>query len=81
VRKSGVVSITTFCSPRDNNTLGRSLLSLGSLESHTAQWQPSVGTPMDVPEPRTVKRIVSPGMFLIVSVLGFVFVVAVFRSK
>jgi hypothetical protein len=29
-------------------------LSRGSLEVQTAQWQPMVGTPMDVPEPSTV---------------------------
>lgn len=26
----------------------------GSFEWQTRQWQPSVGTPMEVPEPRTV---------------------------
>jgi hypothetical protein len=29
-------------------------LSRGSGDSQTAQWQASVGTPMDVPEPKTV---------------------------
>ena len=29
-------------------------LSCGSFDSQTAQWQPSVGTPIEVPEPRTV---------------------------
>jgi hypothetical protein len=36
---------------------------------------------MDVPEPKTVKRIVSAAMFLIVSVLGSVFVVAPSRCS
>src|SRR5947209_524499 len=33
---------------------GRNRLSRGSSEVHTAQWQPMVGTPTLVPEPRTV---------------------------
>jgi hypothetical protein len=37
-----------------NKIEGRVRLSCGSVESHTAQWHPSVGTPMDVPEPSTV---------------------------
>src|SRR5713226_200090 len=53
-RKSGVVSITTFWRPREINREGRSLLSWGSLDLHTRQGHPSVGTPMEVPEPRTV---------------------------
>src|SRR5712664_1926151 len=53
-RKSGVVSITTFWPPREISREGRSLLSCGSFEWHTRQGHPSVGTPMDVPEPRTV---------------------------
>src|SRR5258708_29836451 len=53
-RKAGVVSITTFCPPREISREGRSLLSCGSFEWHTRQGHPSVGTPMDVPEPRTV---------------------------
>ncbi len=35
-------------------------LSRGSLEVQTAQWQPMVGTPMDVPEPSTVNCNVVP---------------------
>ena len=31
-------------------------LSRGSLDVHTAHRQPIVGTPMEVPEPRTVNR-------------------------
>src|SRR6202521_3692977 len=56
-RKSGVVSITTFCPPRDNNREGRNLLSWGSRELQTRQWQPGDGTPMEVPEPSTVSFI------------------------
>src|SRR5579863_1586141 len=33
---------------------GRVRLSRASVDVHTAQWQPSVGTPIDVPEPRMV---------------------------
>src|ERR1700732_2568181 len=32
---------------------GRVRLSRGSADSQTAQWQASVGTPIDVPEPKT----------------------------
>src|SRR5882762_8665607 len=53
-RKSGVVSITTFWPPREISKEGRSLLSCGSFDLHTRQGHPSVGTPMDVPEPSTV---------------------------
>src|ERR1700674_2000727 len=53
-RKSGVVSMTTFWPLREIRRDGRKRLSCGSLELHTRQWQPSVGTPMDVPEPSTV---------------------------
>src|ERR1700676_3453505 len=56
-RKSGVVSITTFCPPRDSNREGRNLLSWKSREVHTPQWQPGDGTPMEVPEPSTVSFI------------------------
>src|SRR5437868_1506003 len=55
-RKSGVVSITTCCPFRERRTEVRMRLSRGSLEVHTAQRQPMVGTPMEVPEPRTVRR-------------------------
>src|SRR5260370_12747827 len=53
-RKAGVVSINTLCPPREINREGRSLLSCGSLDLQTRQGHPSVGTPMDVPEPSTV---------------------------
>src|SRR6266568_87857 len=53
-RKSGVVSMTTFCPLRESSIEGRNRLSRGSFERHTRHVQPSVGTPMDVPEPRTV---------------------------
>ena len=33
---------------------GRSRLSRGSVDVQTSQWQPMVGTPTLVPEPRTV---------------------------
>src|SRR6266446_790077 len=53
-RKSGVVSITTFWPPREISREGRSLLSWGSLDLQTRQGHPSVGTPMEVPDPSTV---------------------------
>src|SRR5437016_5243760 len=53
-RKSGVVSITTFWPPRAISREGRSLLSCESFDLQTRQGHPSVGTPMDVPEPSTV---------------------------
>src|SRR5690242_12628659 len=53
-RKSGVVSMTTFWPLRESNREGRRRLSCGSVELQTRQGQPSVGTPIDVPEPRTV---------------------------
>src|SRR5260221_8994292 len=56
VRKSGVVSIKTFWPLRESRTDVRMRLSRGSVEVHTAQWQPMVGTPMEVPEPSTVSR-------------------------
>lgn len=46
--------MTTFRPLRDSSREGRSRLSCGSDEVHTRQWQASVGTPMDVPEPSTV---------------------------
>src|SRR6266404_2684377 len=54
VRKSGVVSIKTFWPFRESRMDVRIRLSRGSLEVQTAQWQPMVGTPMEVPEPSTV---------------------------
>src|ERR1700719_1478550 len=54
VRKSGVVSIKTFWPLRESRTDVRMRLSRGSPEVQTAQWQPMVGTPIDVPEPSTV---------------------------
>src|SRR5207248_9669536 len=53
-RKSGVVSMTTFWPSRDKRMEGRRRLSRGSVELQTRHGQPSVGTPIDVPEPRTV---------------------------
>src|SRR5579863_48964 len=53
-RKSGVVSMTTFCSPRDSKIEGRNRLSWGSAEVQTLQWHASEGTPIEVPEPRIV---------------------------
>src|ERR1700682_1978066 len=41
---------------------GRSRRSRGSLEWHTAQWQPMVGTPTLVPEPSTVMLRESAGI-------------------
>src|SRR5215467_10867734 len=55
-RKSGVVSIRTCWPLRERSTEVRRRLSRGSVEVHTAQRQPMVGTPMDVPEPRIVRR-------------------------
>src|SRR5579859_3811145 len=56
-RKSGVVSMTIFFSARERSREGRRRLSRGSLEVQTRQWQPREGTPMEVPEPRTVSFI------------------------
>ena len=42
----------TFCSPRESSMEGLSLLFFGSVESHTAQWQLNVGTPIEVPDPK-----------------------------
>src|SRR5690349_13143190 len=53
-RKSGVVSITMLRSPVEIRMEGRSRLSRGSAEWHTAQEQPMVGTPELVPDPSTV---------------------------
>src|SRR5882762_4052364 len=53
-RKSGVVSITTFCPLRESRRDGRRRLSWGSFEVQTRQWQAREGTPMEVPEPRMV---------------------------
>src|ERR1700722_12682545 len=53
-RKSGVVSITTLWALYERRMDGLVRLSRGSGDSHTAQWQASVGTPIDVPEPKTV---------------------------
>src|SRR5437868_8798971 len=54
-RKSGVVSITTQRPSNSTITEGRVRRSLGSAEWQTTQSQPSVGTPIDVPLPSTVK--------------------------
>ena len=46
--------MTTFCLLRERRIEGRRRLSRGSFEWQTRQGQPSVGTPIEVPEPRTV---------------------------
>ena len=56
-RKSGVVSMTTVCPSYSTTTDGRSRESRGSSEVQTLQSHPRVGTPMLVPDPRTVSRI------------------------
>src|SRR6185437_9019584 len=53
-RKSGVVSIRILWPLKPTRTEGRRRLSRGSLDVHTSQWQPTVGTPELVPEPSTV---------------------------
>src|SRR5215467_7626739 len=53
-RKSGVVSMTTFWPSRERRIDGRRRLSCGSFEWQTRHGQPKVGTPIEVPEPRTV---------------------------
>jgi len=52
--KSGVASMSTVLPPNSTKIEGRVRRSCGSEEWHTAQSQPTVGTPMDVPLPRTV---------------------------
>src|SRR5579859_3213814 len=61
-RKSGVVSMTTFWPLRERSREGRRRLSRGSLEVHTGHWQPRDGTPIEVPEPRTVSLSGFPDM-------------------
>src|ERR1700730_8997072 len=61
-RKSGVVSMTTFFPCRESSSEGRSRLSWGSFEVHTRQCQPKDGTPIEVPEPRTVTFMGAGGM-------------------
>ena len=51
----------TFFPVRESSSEGRRRLSRGSLELHTRQWQPSEGTPMEVPEPSTVTLIGAAG--------------------
>src|SRR5438876_3959560 len=53
-RKSGVVSMSTVLPSYSTSTEGRVRWSRGSEEWHTAQSQPMVGTPIDVPLPSTV---------------------------
>src|SRR3954463_6735478 len=53
-RKSGVESMSTFLPAYCTSMLGRVRLSCGSAEEQTAHWQPMVGTPIEVPLPRTV---------------------------
>src|SRR5678815_5190030 len=56
-RKSGVVSITIDAWPGTLTWIdGRRRLSRGSVERHTSQSQPIIGTPEDVPVPRNVTR-------------------------
>src|SRR5687767_7971631 len=56
-RKSGVVSITIEARPGTSTWMdGRSRLSRGSVDRHTSQAQPIIGTPEDVPVPRKVTR-------------------------
>jgi hypothetical protein len=50
----------------------RSRLSLGSFELHTAQSQPDIGTPVEVPEPRMV-RIIELSVFGLSFTWYFVF--------
>src|SRR6201994_3491460 len=54
MRKSGPVSITTRCPSQATAMDGRVRRSRGSVEVHTRQAQPSVGTPMEVPLPNMV---------------------------
>src|SRR3569833_152823 len=53
-RKSGVVSTRTTWPSYSSMIEGHDRLSCGSVEWHTAQSQPIVGTPIDVPLPSTV---------------------------
>lgn len=46
--------MTTFWPSRERRMEGRRRLSRGSAEAQTRHGQPSVGTPIEVPEPRTV---------------------------
>lgn len=55
-RKSGEVSMTTLRPPAESRIEHRVRRSRGFSEWQTEQLHPSVGTPMDVPEPRTVRR-------------------------
>src|SRR5436190_16055127 len=65
VRKSGVVSIRMLRSCQVIRMDGRSRLSRGSVEVHTLQWHPMVGTPTLVPEPSTVIRRGTSGIRLL----------------
>ena len=54
-RRSDEVSIRMVAPPgRPIRIEGRDRLSRGSVDRHTAQAQPIIGTPMDVPVPRKV---------------------------
>src|ERR1700691_1131049 len=53
-RKSGVVSMTMLRRLYASKIDGLVRLSRGLGDSQTAQWQASVGTPIEVPEPKTV---------------------------
>ena len=69
--------MTTFWPSRERRMEGRRRLSCGSVELQTLQGQASVGTPIEVPEPRTMifsgapailnepensKRVAGPGL-------------------
>ena len=43
--------MTTYRPLRESSREGRSRLSCGSVEAQTRHWHPSVGTPIEVPEP------------------------------
>ena len=56
MRISGVVSTSRLPSGKQKSTLGRVLLLRGSVELHTEQSHPIIGTPVDVPVPRKISR-------------------------
>src|SRR3954464_8205376 len=55
-RRSGPASTRTLAPAVSTKIDGRSRASRGSAERHTAQSQPIIGTPCDVPVPRKVTR-------------------------
>ena len=54
--------MTAYFPARARSREGRRRLSRESFEPQTRQWQPSDGTPMEVPEPRTVTFNAAGGM-------------------